>query len=55
MGSHFKLFIPANLAYGANPPGPMPPNATLIFDIETLKIMPAQAADQAAAPAGGNK
>jgi FKBP-type peptidyl-prolyl cis-trans isomerase len=55
VGSHFKLFIPANLAYGANPPGPMPPNATLIFDIETLKIMPAQAADQAAAPAGGNK
>lgn len=55
VGSHFKLFIPANLAYGANPPGPMPPNATLIFDIETLKIMPAQAADQAPPAPGGNK
>lgn len=54
VGSHFKLFIPANLAYGANPPGPMPPNATLIFDIETLKIMPAQASDKGA-DAGGNK
>lgn len=53
VGSHFKLFIPANLAYGANPQGPMPPNETLIFDVETLKILPPQPAAQA--PAGGNK
>jgi len=53
VGSHFKLFIPADLAYGATPQGPMPPNATLIFDVELLKIMPPQAADQT--PAAGNE
>ena len=54
VGSHFKLFIPSSLAYGDKPQGPMPPNETLIFDVETLKIVPA-AADQTAPAAGGGK
>jgi len=40
VGSKWQLFIPANLAYGANPRpgGPIGPNAALLFDIELLKI-----------------
>jgi FKBP-type peptidyl-prolyl cis-trans isomerase FklB len=40
VGSKWQLFIPADLAYGEQaPPGsPIPPNATLIFDIELLAI-----------------
>jgi FKBP-type peptidyl-prolyl cis-trans isomerase FklB len=39
VGSKWQLFIPAELAYGANSPGPeIPPNSTLIFEIELLGI-----------------
>jgi FKBP-type peptidyl-prolyl cis-trans isomerase FklB len=39
-GSKWKLFIPSELAYGANPRpgGPIGPNAVLIFDIELLDV-----------------
>ncbi len=39
-GSKWQLFIPSELAYGANPRpgGPIPPHAVLLFDVELLKV-----------------
>jgi len=40
VGDKWQLFIPAELAYGSNPPGPpIQPGSTLIFDIELLGIV----------------
>ncbi len=39
VGDKFKFEIPPDLAYGANPPTPaIPPNSTLIFEVELLAI-----------------
>lgn len=41
-GDHWRIVVPANLAYGARGAGNgvIPPNQTLIFDMTLLKVMP---------------
>lgn len=48
-GGHYKLFIPSNLAYGAQPQNGFPPNATIIFDVTLVKTAPTPSG----APEGG--
>jgi FKBP-type peptidyl-prolyl cis-trans isomerase FklB len=38
VGSKFKLYIPQELAYGAQQAGQIPPFSTLIFEVELLSI-----------------
>lgn len=38
VGSKWQLFVPAKLAYGERQFGRIPPNSTLIFEIELLSI-----------------
>lgn len=59
VGEKVKLFIPADLAYGAQSPSPtIPANSVLVFDLELLAIKDpakADAAAPAAAPAAGDE
>ncbi|WP_267221765.1 FKBP-type peptidyl-prolyl cis-trans isomerase [Dyella silvae] len=47
VGGHYKFFIPANIAYGAQPQNGFPPNATIIFDVTLVKTGPTAAGEQA--------
>jgi FKBP-type peptidyl-prolyl cis-trans isomerase len=41
VGDKWQLFVPPNLAYDTEPPGPpIEPNSLLIFEIELLEIVP---------------
>lgn len=42
-GAKYRLFVPADLAYGDRAAGSIPPNSTLIFDVELLDIGEAEA------------
>lgn len=55
VGSKYKLFIPAELAYGASGRPGIPPNSALVFEVELLDIVKAGAAPAAPAPAKKGK
>jgi FKBP-type peptidyl-prolyl cis-trans isomerase len=39
VGDKWQLFVPAKMAYGANPPGPpIEPNSMLVFEVELLGV-----------------
>lgn len=39
VGSHYRVVIPSDIAYGPSGGGPIEPNSTLIFEIELLEIV----------------
>ncbi|WNO53015.1 FKBP-type peptidyl-prolyl cis-trans isomerase [Stakelama saccharophila] len=43
-GARYRLWIPADLGYGAKSPDPstIPPNSDLIFDVQLLEFIPQQ-------------
>lgn len=53
-GDKWRLYVPPELAYGAEGFGPVPPNAVLIFELELIDVL-APAAQNSARPATAPK
>jgi FKBP-type peptidyl-prolyl cis-trans isomerase FkpA len=50
VGSEYKFYIPSKLGYGERGPGPIGPNAVLIFDVKLVSIEPPAAEAKPDAP-----
>ena len=51
-GGKIKLYVPPQLGYGDNGNGRIPPDSTLVFEVDLLDINPPAAANAPTAPAG---
>ena len=49
-GAKYRLYVPADLAYGDRGAGSIPPNSTLIFDVELLAVGDAAGQPEEAPP-----
>jgi len=49
-GAKWKLFVPADLAYGTQSKPGIPPQSVLIFEVELLSVKPKEAPASVAAP-----